>query len=286
VIDSLLGQDFDGIELLIGDNGSSDGTESIGRDAADRDPRVRYLPSPVNRGAAWNYNRLVDHARGELFKWAADDDTYQPSFVSRCVDVLDHDPGAVLCYSRAREIGPADEDLGQHQLLNTVCPAPTGRRFASALQEVYCYAVFGVMRTDVLRSTGRIGAFTSSDKVLLAELALHGHFCEIDEPLFNHREHDGRSMYEYADDRKRLVWFDPALAGRLTLPRWRLARGYLAAIRRAPIPVDEKLTAATPMFGWVRANGPVMARELVSTMVRPQHSIARDVDRSPGSIVT
>ena len=42
----------------------------------------------------------------ELFTWSADDDTYDPGFLSRCVGVLDRRPDVVLCYSQALEIDP------------------------------------------------------------------------------------------------------------------------------------------------------------------------------------
>ncbi|WP_165367920.1 glycosyltransferase family 2 protein, partial [Phytoactinopolyspora endophytica] len=69
-IASILAQEFADFELLIADNGSTDATADICSDAARSDSRVTVHRSDVNRGAAWNYNRLVDLARGEYFKWA------------------------------------------------------------------------------------------------------------------------------------------------------------------------------------------------------------------------
>ena len=43
-------QTLSDIEILIADNGSTDGTEQICRDAAASDPRVRYLRSETNNG--------------------------------------------------------------------------------------------------------------------------------------------------------------------------------------------------------------------------------------------
>ena len=49
--------------------------------------------------------------------------------------------------------------------------------------------VFGVIRADVLRQTRLIGAYSSSDRILNAELALYGPFYEIPEVLFFKRNH-------------------------------------------------------------------------------------------------
>ena len=73
-IASLLIQEFEDFELIISDNGSNDKTEAICRDAAARDSRVRYLRSNENRGATWNFRRVLEAASGEFFKYAAYDD--------------------------------------------------------------------------------------------------------------------------------------------------------------------------------------------------------------------
>ena len=86
---SLVEQDYRDMEILIGDNASTDGTLAICDRFAERDARIRIVRSDENRGLSWNHNRLLPEARGEYFKWAAHDDRYQPSFVSRCVRVLD-----------------------------------------------------------------------------------------------------------------------------------------------------------------------------------------------------
>ena len=71
----------------------------------------RYLRNEVNRGAAWNYNRLVEVARGSLFKWVAADDACEPAYLARCVDALDRDPGAVLAFPRTIVIDGDDKRL-------------------------------------------------------------------------------------------------------------------------------------------------------------------------------
>src|SRR4051812_12825537 len=75
-VDSLLSQSVDGLELILADNASTDGTLAICERYAAQDRRVRVLPSDANRGAAWNFNRCLAAARGRYFKWAAHDDLY------------------------------------------------------------------------------------------------------------------------------------------------------------------------------------------------------------------
>src|SRR6476646_7470501 len=233
-IRSMLEQHFGDFELLVADNASTDGTRAIVEGFMAQDSRVRYLPSEINRGAAWNFNRLVEAARGEYFTWMADDDTYEPGFLGTCVDVLDQSPDVVLAYTQAVDIDPDGAVIEKRGPTNVAdLPDVADRYRAVLLDEVYCYAVFGVIRTGVLRSTAMIGPYTQYDRVRLAELALHGRFVEQPEPYFCHRGHPGRSMYAVPDDRERQKWFDTSRDGTRTLPRWRCAAEYTRALGRA-----------------------------------------------------
>ena len=66
-LDSFLRQTYEDFEVVVSDNGSTDRTEQIARDYAARDPRIRYYRSDINFGAAWNFNRVVELAQGEVF---------------------------------------------------------------------------------------------------------------------------------------------------------------------------------------------------------------------------
>ncbi len=250
-LQSLLAQTFEDFELIVSDNGSTDATPAICRDYAGRDPRVRYLRSPENRGAAWNFNHVFARARGEYFKWAAHDDLCLPALLERCVAVLDADPGAALCYSRCRRLdgggrlgrvyddGPFDEPLASE-------------RFRRLVSEPHrCLAVFGLVRREVLARTPRIGAYVGSDRNLLAELGLHGTLRQVEEILFVRRDHPGNSMVSYANDRELIAWFDPRLVGKGEYPMHRVVREYARAVRRAPLAEEERERCLGHLRAWV-----------------------------------
>ena len=109
-IESILAQSFPHFELVISDNASTDGTEAICRDDADRDERVRYYRNTANLGMSRNFNLTFERATGRYFKWAADDDLLEPQYLARCVQVLDRDPGVILCHSQVRIIDAGDRN--------------------------------------------------------------------------------------------------------------------------------------------------------------------------------
>ena len=73
-LDSLLAQTFTDFELIISDNASTDRTEAICREYAERDKRIRYVRQAENLGPAANFRFVLDEAVGEYFMWAAADD--------------------------------------------------------------------------------------------------------------------------------------------------------------------------------------------------------------------
>jgi len=86
-LDSLLAQTFTDIELIISDNGSTDGTEAICREYAACDARIRYVRQPENRGMSFNFLFVLDEARGEYFMWAAADDVWDVKYIETLFSV-------------------------------------------------------------------------------------------------------------------------------------------------------------------------------------------------------
>jgi len=132
-IDALLAQTYQDFELIISDNASTDGTADICQRYVEKDARVRYVRQPVNIGLAPNHNVVVDLARGELFKWASNDDLYAPELVERCVAALDEHPDVVLAHSWSARVDDVGVVTDAYEYpLNTASPrAP--ERFRSML---------------------------------------------------------------------------------------------------------------------------------------------------------
>lgn len=205
-LESILAQDFRDLELIVSDNASTDRTGQIVAEFARRDERIRYVRSETNVGAAANYNRPVELARGAYFKWAADDDLIAPTYLSSCVAVLDADPGVVLAYGGTRLIDEAGDPIGDHRDgMHLPFPEPWRRMRAFAAHRWLCNPCFGVIRTDVLRdATTLIAPSDSSDVTFLAQVALAGRVHEVPDRLFFRRvTRDSRGLGEQSDGQAR-----------------------------------------------------------------------------------
>jgi glycosyltransferase involved in cell wall biosynthesis len=257
-IESILAQSFRDFELIISDNASSDRTEEICRAFAARDERIRYFRQPMNQGAAWNHNFVFNQSSAEYFKWQCHDDLCDPTFIEKCVAVLDREPSATLCYSQFLRI----DELGRRLEASTHGWSPIGSSSVSGIKTAHerfralihrrdaCEEIYGVMRTDIAKQTRLVGAYSQSDDNFLGELALRGEFCEVPEPLFLYRLHPENSTKTYATRLARMAWFDPTAARRLSLPFVRQFWEYLLLIGRAPLPFKERAYCYLHTFGW------------------------------------
>lgn len=257
-LDSLLNQTFSDLEIVISDNASTDRTQEICQAYAARDPRVHYYRNDVNRGAAWNHNRVFELARGEFFKWNSADDYCAPEFLARCVAALDKEPGAALAISEPVEVNEDGTPLKEITILNfTLIPvvpsgAPAHVRFRQNIRlDHRCLTIYSLFRTDILRRTSLIASYADSDRVLLAHLALFGPCIVIPEALLFNREHAGRFGRSYNNWRDRAAWFDPSNANRKVFPFWRELSELLDTIRHSPLKWPEQLRCYWEVMRWL-----------------------------------
>src|SRR5438552_4723426 len=84
-LDSILAQTFTDFELIISDNASTDRTREICKYYESSDARVHYYCNETNIGGARNANLTFKLARGQYFRWAADDDVCAPTLLEKSV---------------------------------------------------------------------------------------------------------------------------------------------------------------------------------------------------------
>jgi glycosyltransferase involved in cell wall biosynthesis len=254
-IEALLGQSFTDFELIISDNASTDGTGDICRRYEKEDPRVRYFRQPKNVGLAPNHNFVAEQARGELFKWASNDDLYARDLLEGCIDALDKYPDVVLAHSWTAKVDGSGAVIKALEYpLNTASPrAP--ERFRSLLFVSGGDDDYGVVRTEVLRRTAMKESYHHADRTIIAELSLYGRFYQVPDWLYFRREHADRAERAHPSMRGRCANMDPRRADRLRNPAVRLYGeyiwAYVRAIHRAPLPAADKRECYRYLAEWL-----------------------------------
>jgi len=193
---SVLRQTFADLELIIVDNASTDETSDICQRLAEQDKRVRYYRNERNLGAAPNYNRGLELARGTYFKWLAHDDWLSDNYLEACVEALDRYPEVVNAHGIPREmIDPETPFIDSEFTVPLWGVAGPIERHAMAMRMPRtCHAIFGLMRRNELEMTTLHKPYYSSDCNLVAEIALLGRFLLVPEAIFYNRRHAGQSM--------------------------------------------------------------------------------------------
>lgn len=98
---SVLRQSHRAIDVVVVDDGSTDGTAALVAAAAARDARVRLVTGP-NRGVAAARNRAIAEAKGDLVAPVDADDLWHPEKLALQVAALARAPravGVVYCWS-------------------------------------------------------------------------------------------------------------------------------------------------------------------------------------------
>ncbi|MBU3952649.1 MAG: glycosyltransferase family 2 protein, partial [Proteobacteria bacterium] len=95
---SILSQDYENFELIISDNASSDKTQQICLELAQKDRRIRYIRSNTNMGAIANFCKTFDSATGKYFMFAGGHDLWSSNFINTCLRTLQTFPSSVLAF--------------------------------------------------------------------------------------------------------------------------------------------------------------------------------------------
>lgn len=100
-LESAFSQTYSDFELLLVDDGSTDGTLDVA--AAFRDPRIRVHRNGHRLGIPGNWNHCLRLAQGRYVKFLFQDDLLAPHAVATLVAALEGAPTASLAFSR-REV--------------------------------------------------------------------------------------------------------------------------------------------------------------------------------------
>lgn len=185
-IRSILDQTFTDWEAIIVDDGSTDSTSEVV--ATFTDSRIRYIYQE-NQGLSAARNTGIRTAMGKYLAFLDADDEWEPSFLERCVSVLETDPGVGGVYARNYFI-----DLEGQKLPRLGGKVVRPERFRARLLESGFFPAHAmVVRAAVLQEVGLFDRELTSleDWDLWLRASARYLFKGIDEPLVRYRVYPG-----------------------------------------------------------------------------------------------
>ncbi len=191
-IESILSQTLSGLELIVVDDCSTDGSAAIVRDYANRDERIRLLQHDHNQGSASARNSGIAASRGELIAAMDCDDISLPRRLEKQANFLQSHPniglvGTYLQTANADMTGCQNHEYPlQHAFILLEWILGGGTTFAGAAF---------MARRDILMS---VGGYEESRKIvddyeLFSRLYLKTRFANLPDALYLYRQHDQQS---------------------------------------------------------------------------------------------
>lgn len=207
-IDSVIAQTYERWELLVCDDGSTDGSSDIAQRYATKEPsRIRYLTHEGggNRGASAARNLGLQHARGEIFGLLDGDDVWLPDKLAAQVAILDARPDADVVYGATlywNSWTGAPEDASRDYLPAAGIPAGTLLRPRELLLKLLRREIMSpctcsmLMRADAVRRSGGFVdefRYIYTDQVFYARLSLVASVLYVDRCWDRYRLHPASS---------------------------------------------------------------------------------------------
>lgn len=266
-IESALAQDGVDIEVILVDDGSTDGTAEIAR----AHPEVRYLPMERRGGNAYvTTNVGIAAARGRYVAVLHQDDRWRPGKLARQMALMDADPRMAMSYTAYQLVGPADD------VLSTVrSPLGRGDHAVDGAVELrhlciqnYISVCTAMLRRDLLEAgdTFPEDLWFSSEWALWTRLAMRSRIGYIDDGLSCIRIHGGSQTqsrtHSTAEFREQLLAVVDELFARPDLPPEVSARWHLAL-------ANVELSTVLQCLYWSDRRGALTAMGRLLRLVRP-----------------
>lgn len=190
-IDSILAQDYQNMEIIVADDGSTDGTDELllSYQKEARHPFILRI-SKVNNGVTQNQNEALFACNGKYISWMAGDDLMLPGKISKQVEFLENNPEYSICYH--------DLDVFDSKSNQTIKKfSQTDKPRVGSLVTLIKYGSFnGAVSNMVRRSSSPKNGFdlrvpVASDWLYFVECLWDGgRIGYINEVLGRHRRHD------------------------------------------------------------------------------------------------
>lgn len=188
-LESVIAQTYPNVELIVIDDGSTDGSVKVIKRWAAKYPQTTILLNGINQGYCKTFNKAYQLSKGEFVIDLAADDVLKPNRIEAGIALFEkRGPSCGVTFSDAEYIDATGKTLYFHSDKFPHQSVPQGDVYKSLIERYFICSPTMMFRSAVLQALqGYDETLAYEDFDLWIRASRNFHFCYIPEPLVKKR---------------------------------------------------------------------------------------------------
>lgn len=180
----LMAQSYKDIEIIVSDNGSTDGSVDIVNELMEQDSRVRLFQHKQNLGSLKNFEFLRDVCETEFFVWIGAHDIISEDYVEMAVNTLDkNEQVGFVFFDTVSFQGTPPVYQKRKKEISTSEGVRLSHKLNYALRKIGAAGIHAVFRTDLIKKIPLYGIL-GADHLLTFTATAKSNWAHIQYPAF------------------------------------------------------------------------------------------------------